>query len=319
MNRDRRRLYPAIEPFASGRLQVSGPHELYYEESGCPDGRPVVFLHGGPGGGADPKVRRFFDPDRYRIVVFDQRGCGRSTPHACLEANTTWDLCDDIERLRTHLGIDRWLVFGGSWGSTLALAYAQTATSSVTGLILRGIFLARQREFDWFYRHGASELFPDEWERFLAAIPPAGRDDPLRAYHRLLNSDDQETAIAAARSWSVWEASLSMLFKDESYVAHFEDPAAALALARLECHYFVNRAFMESEDQLLQGVARIRHLPGVIVQGRYDVVCPVRTAWDLHRAWPEAELRIVPDAGHSAFEPGIVDELVRATDRFVDA
>jgi proline iminopeptidase len=318
MNRDRRRLYPAIEPFASGRLKVSGPHELYYEQSGAPDGAPVVFLHGGPGGGADPKVRRFFDPAHYRIVVFDQRGCGRSTPHACLEENTTWDLCDDIERLRTHLGIERWLVFGGSWGSTLALAYGQRATPAVTGLILRGIFLARQREFDWFYRHGASELFPEEWESFLAAIPASGRDDPLRAYHRLLNSEDREIALAAARAWSVWEASLSTLLRDQSYVAHFEDPPAALALARLECHYFVNRAFMASEDQLLEGMAGIRHLPGIIVQGRYDVVCPVRTAWDLHQAWPEAELRIVPDAGHSAFEPGIVDELVRATDRFRD-
>jgi proline iminopeptidase len=316
MIQERRCLYPPIEPYATGRLRVSGPHELYFEESGRPDGQPVVFLHGGPGGGADPKVRRFFDPQHYRIVVFDQRGCGRSTPHACLDDNTTWDLCDDIERLRRHLGIDRWLVFGGSWGSTLGLAYAQTATAAVTGLILRGIFLARRRELDWFYRHGASELFPDEFERFLGVIPADERDDPLAAYRRLLNHDDPATALAAARAWSVWEAALSMLLRDESYVAHFEDPEAALALARLECHYFVNRAFMEQEDQLLRDVDRIRHLPGVIVQGRYDVICPVRTAWDLRAAWPEAELRIVPDAGHSAFEPGIVDELVRATDRF---
>jgi proline iminopeptidase len=316
MTSGRRGLYPAIEPFAKGRLRVTGPHEIYYEQCGRADGQPVVFLHGGPGGGADPKVRRFFDPAHYHIVVFDQRGCGRSKPHACLEANTTWDLCDDIERLRAHLGIERWLVFGGSWGSTLALAYAQGATQAVTGLILRGIFLARQREFDWFYRHGASELFPEEWERFLAVIPPARRDDPLSAYHELLNGEDRDAALAAARAWSCWEASLSMLLRDERYVAHFEDPHAALALARIETHYFVNGAFMAHDDQLLEGMARIRHLPGVIVQGRYDVICPVRSAWDLHRAWPEAELRIVPDAGHSAFEPGIVDELVRATDRF---
>ena len=316
MHQDRRELYPPLEPYATGRLKVSDVHELYYEESGNPDGRPVVFLHGGPGGGSDPKVRRFFDPGHYRIVVFDQRGCGRSTPHACLEDNTTWALCRDIERLREHLDIERWLVFGGSWGSTLALAYAQTSPDAVTGLILRGIFLGRQKELDWFYRRGTSELFPDDWARFVGALPPGERDDPLAAYHRLLHDDDPEVALAAARAWSVWEASVSMLLRDESYVAHFNDPDAALALARIECHYFVNRVFMDSDRQLLDGVASIRHIPGVIVQGRYDVICAMRTAWELHEAWPEARLVVVPDAGHSAFEPGTVDALVRATDGF---
>ncbi len=314
MQTQRRKLYPALAPYATGRLKVSGRHEIYYEQSGRTDGQPVVFLHGGPGGGADARVRRFFDPAHYRIVVFDQRGCGRSTPHACLEDNTTWDLCRDIEQLRTTLEIPRWLVFGGSWGSTLALAYAQTCPEAVTGLILRGIFLGRQKEFDWFYRHGTSEIFPDDWERFMAPLSPAERSDPLAAYQRILNGEDADAALAAARAWSIWEASVSMLFRDDSYVAHFNDPHAALALAKIECHYFVNRVFMDHDDQLLDGVPKIRHLPGFIVQGRYDVICAPRTAWELHQAWPEARLSFVPDAGHSAFEPGIVDALVTATD-----
>jgi proline iminopeptidase len=314
MQTERRKLYPALAPYATGRLKVSGRHEIYYEQSGRADGQPVVFLHGGPGGGADARVRRFFDPAHYRIVVFDQRGCGRSTPHACLEDNTTWDLCRDIEQLRTTLDIPSWLVFGGSWGSTLALAYAQTYPEAVTGLILRGIFLGRQKEFDWFYRHGTSEIFPDDWERFMTPLSPAERSDPLAAYHRILNGEDADAALAAARAWSIWEASVSMLFRDDSYVAHFNDPHAALALAKIECHYFVNRVFMDHDDQLLDGVAKIRHLPGFIVQGRYDVICAPRTAWELHQAWPEARLSFVPDAGHSAFEPGIVDALVTVTD-----
>ena len=314
MQTERRKLYPPLAPYATGRLKVSGRHEIYYEQSGRPDGQPVVFLHGGPGGGADARVRRFFDPAHYRIVVFDQRGCGRSTPHACLEDNTTWDLCRDIEQLRTTLEIPRWLVFGGSWGSTLALAYAQTYPEAVTALILRGIFLGRHKEFDWFYRHGTSEIFPDDWERFMAPLSPAERSDPLAAYHRILNGVDADAALAAARAWSIWEASVSMLLRDDSYVAHFNDPHAALALAKIECHYFVNRVFMDHDDQLLDGVSKIRHLPGFIVQGRYDVICAPRTAWELHQVWPESRLSFVPDAGHSAFEPGIIDALVTATD-----
>jgi len=316
MTNQRRSLYPEIEPFRTGRLAVSAHHELYFEECGRPDGQPVVFLHGGPGGGCDKNVRRFFDPDHYRIVIFDQRGCGRSTPHASLEENTTWDLCGDIERLRAHLEIGRWLVFGGSWGSTLALAYAQTYPAMVTGLILRGIFLARQKEFDWFYRHGASELFPAEWEGFMSGLPEADRDDPVAGYYRVLNGDDQALTLTAALAWSGWEAALSTLRRDEKRLAADRDAHAALALARIECHYFVNHGFLDSDDQLLRDVPKIRHLPCTIVQGRYDVICPVRSAWELHQAWPEAGFTVVPDAGHSAFEPGNVDALVRATDAF---
>ena len=312
----RRKLYPEIEPYRMGHLGVPGGHEIYWEECGSPHGRPAVFVHGGPGAGADAKARRFFDPKRYRIVLFDQRGCGRSRPHASLEQNTTWDLVADMERLREHLGIERWLVFGGSWGSTLSLAYAQSHPDRVTGLVLRGIFMLRRRELAWFYQQGASAIFPDKWEAYVAAIPPQERGDLIQAFHRRLTSGDPVAARAAARAWAVWEGSTSLLYPDEDNAARWGEERFALAVARIECHYFVHGGFMRSEDQLLAGVDRIRHIPGVIVQGRYDVVCPMMTAWELHRAWPEAEFHLVGDAGHSALEPGITHELVKATDRF---
>jgi proline iminopeptidase len=309
-------LYPPIEPFRDGRLKVSELHELYYEESGNPGGKPVVFLHGGPGGGTDPKQRRFFHPDKYRIVLFDQRGCGKSTPNACLEANTTWDLVADTEQLRQHLGIDRWQVFGGSWGSTLALAYAETHPEAVTELVLRGIFLLRKQEIDWFYQRGASVLYPDAWEGFLAPIPEAERGDLLTAYHRRLTSPDPAERLTAAKAWSRWEGATSKLLPDPDFTSQREQEAFALAFAGIECHYFANRGWFSPEDQLLRNAARIAHLPGVIVQGRYDVVCPMESAWALHQAWPGADFIITPDAGHSAFEPANSRALVAATDRF---
>lgn len=311
-------LYPPIRPYRTGRLRVSALHELYFEESGNPKGKPVVFLHGGPGGGTDARMRRFFNPRRYRIVLFDQRGCGRSTPHASLEDNTTWDLVADIERLREHLGVERWQVFGGSWGSTLALAYAQLHAKRVTELVLRGIFLLRRSELDWFYQssEGAASLFPDLWEQFIAPIPEDERYDMMRAYYRRLTSGDARERNAAARTWSIWEGALSFLQSNPSYVAKFKVSAYAAAFARIECHYFVNGGFLDTEDQLLVDVPLMRHIPGVIVQGRYDVVCPMRSAWHLHRAWPKARLVIVPDAGHSALEPGIAKALRQATDAF---
>jgi proline iminopeptidase len=311
-------LYPPLRVSRTGRMKVSGGHEIHYEESGNPKGKPVVFLHGGPGGGTNPQMRRFFDPQRYRIVMFDQRGCGRSTPHASLEQNTTWDLVADIEQLRKLLEIERWQVFGGSWGSTLALAYAQRHPQHVSELVLRGIFLLRRSELEWFYQdsEGAASLFPDLWEHYVAPIPEEERYDLMRAYYRRLTSTDAKERNAAARAWSVWEGATSHLRSDPSYVAKFKEADYAAAFARIECHYFVNGGFLDADDQLLRDVPRIRHIPAVIVQGRYDVVCPMRSAWHLHRAWPEAELVIVPDAGHSAFEPGIAKALRRATDKF---
>ena len=316
MSQERRSLYPEIEPFDSGFLKVSDLHTLYYEQSGNPNGKPVVFLHGGPGGGMNPKCRRFFDPARYRIVLFDQRGCGRSTPHAELTDNTTWHLVADIERLREQLGIDRWQVFGGSWGSTLALAYAESHPDRVSELVLRGIFMLRRWELEWFYQKGADALYPDAWETYLSAIPEAERGDLMSAYHRRLTGGDRAGQLAAARAWSVWEGATSFLWQDQGHIDASGEDEFALAFARIECHYFVHGGFFEHDDQLLRHVDRIRRIPAVIVQGRYDVVCPLRSAWDLHRAWPEADLRIVQDAGHSAFEPGILHELVEATDRF---
>jgi proline iminopeptidase len=312
----RRTLYPAIEPLRHGFLRVSEIHEIYYEECGNPAGKPAVFLHGGPGAGSDKRARQFFDPRHYRIVVFDQRGCGRSRPSASLIENTTWHLVADIERLRKHLGIERWLVFGGSWGSTLALAYAEAHPERVTELVLRGIFLLRYAEIRWFYQHGASDVFPDCWEAYRDAIPPDERDDFLNAYYKRLTGSDRRVALAAARAWSVWEGSTSFLHSNFDNIKKWAEDHFALAVARIECHYFVNRGFLRSEGQLLEDVARIRHIPATIVQGRYDVVCPARSAWDLHRVWPEADLRIVADAGHSAFEPGNMHELVLATDRY---
>ncbi|MEO1589946.1 MAG: prolyl aminopeptidase [Cyanobacteria bacterium J06632_22] len=311
-----RQLYPPLVPFRTGRLRVSDRHELYFEVSGNPDGKPVVFLHGGPGGGTVPMYRQFFDPTRWRIVLFDQRGCGQSTPHAELAENTTWDLVADIERLRSHLQIPQWAVFGGSWGSTLALAYAQTHPDSCTGLILRGIFMLRPQEIRWFYQEGASYIFPDAWEHYLAPIPTEERDDLVTAYYRRLTSPDPATRQQAAKAWSIWEASTSKLVTDPSLIDKFSGDAFADAFARIECHYFINGGFFDPPDQLLKNINQIRHLPAVIVQGRYDVVCPMASAWALHRAWPEAELIVVPEAGHSATEPGITSALVDATDRF---
>ena len=308
--------YPPLEPYESGRLKVSALHEIAYEQSGRPDGKPVVFLHGGPGGGKSPAMRRFFDPTRYRIVIFDQRGCGESTPHAEIAENTTWDLVADIEKLREHLKLERWQVFGGSWGSTLALAYAQKHPERVTELVLRGIFLLRRSEIGWFYQHGASEIFPDLWEPYWAHIPAAERDDMVAAYHRRLTSTDRGVRVAAAKRWAGWEGATSKLIQDPTMVAHYEEDEFALAFARIEAHYFQNRGFLEADDQLLRDVGRIRHIPAVIVQGRYDVVCPATSAWALHRAWPEAELQITADSGHAAFEPGNSRALVAATDRF---
>ncbi len=316
MDEPRRTLYPAIDPYDTGELVVSEIHTLYYEQSGNPDGKPVVFLHGGPGGGTSPSQRRFFDPAQYRIVLFDQRGCGRSKPHACLEENTTWDLVADIERLRKHLGIEKWQVFGGSWGSTLALAYAENHPDRVTELILRGIFLLRKRELEWFYQEGASAIFPDAWDKFLEPIPMAERSDLLRAYHRRLTSDDPNLRLQAARAWSIWEGSTSFLYPNADIIERVGADEFSLAFARIESHYFINGGFLRDENQLLEEIGKIRKIPGIIVQGRYDVVCPVDSAWELTRLWPEVNFRLVPDAGHSAFEPGIVHELVSATDRF---
>jgi len=313
-----RGLYPPIEPFRTGFLRVSDVHEIYFEESGNPDGKPAVFLHGGPGAGTDAKMRTFFDPRIYRIVLFDQRGCGQSRPHASLVDNTTWHLVQDIERLREHLGIKRWLVFGGSWGSTLALAYAQTHPDRVTELVLRGIFLLRKWEIDWFYQNpgGAGALYPDLWQQYAATIPEAERSDMVRAYYQRLTSEDPEIRDQAAKTWSIWEGATSFLRLNPDYVAKFQEDEYAAAFARIECHYFINRGFFKTDNQLIENAERIRRIPTVIVQGRYDVICPMKSAWDLHCAWPEADLRIVPDAGHSAFEPGNIHELVSATDRF---
>jgi len=311
-----RTLYDAIEPYDSGRLRVSNIHEIYYEQCGNPQGKPVVFLHGGPGGGIVSDYRRFHDPNAYRIVLFDQRGSGQSTPHASLDENTTWDLVADIEKLRQHLGIDKWQVFGGSWGSTLSLAYAETHPTRATELVLRGIFLCRPKEIKWFYQEGASWMFADVWEEFVKVIPEDERDDMVSAYYRRLTGDDVEKKVSAARAWSIWEGSTSRLFLDGQSIQRFADPIFALAFARIECHYFMNNCFFPSNNYLIENIGKVRRIPGVIVQGRYDVVCPMTSAWDLHRAWPEAELHITPDAGHSIMEAGNLNALVEATDKF---
>ena len=311
-----RSLYPEIQPYDTGTLPVDERHTLYYEQCGNPDGKPVVLLHGGPGGGCSDKMRRFHDPEKYRIVLFDQRGSGRSTPHADLVDNTTWHLVEDIETLRVKLGIDRWQVFGGSWGSTLALAYAETHPKRVTELVLRGIFMLRRWELEWFYQEGASRLFPEAWEHYIKAIPVTERHDLISAFHRRLTSDDDKTRLAAAKAWSVWEGATSFLHIDEDFANSHEDPQFALAFARIENHYFVNSGFFEVDDQLLRDAGNLADIPGVIVHGRYDVVCPVQNATDLHKAWPKSELVITPASGHSAFEAETVDALVRATDAF---
>ena len=311
-------LYPHLSPYRTGFLRVSKLHEVYFEESGNPQGVPAVFLHGGPGGGTEAKMRRFFDPRRYRIVLFDQRGSGKSRPHASLIDNTTWDLVADMERLREHLSIERWLVFGGSWGSTLGLAYAQTHPERVTHLVLRGIFLLRRWELEWFYQNpgGAAALYPDLWEHYIEPIPPEERGDMMAAYYRRLTSQDPSELSRAAKAWALWEAATSFLRRNSLYTAKLGQDTHSEAFSRIECHYFVNGGFLATPNQLIENVDRIRHIPAVIVQGRYDIVCPMKSAWELHRAWPEADLHVVPAAGHSAFEPGNTHELIRATDRF---
>ncbi len=308
--------YPEIKPFRTGRLRVSDIHEICYEESGNPAGKPAVFVHGGPGSGTDARQRSFFDPAHYRIILFDQRGAGKSLPFASLEQNTTWDLVEDMEKLRNHLGIEKWLVFGGSWGSTLGLAYAQTHPHHVSEIVLRGIFLLRKKEIDWFYQEGASWIFPDAWDAFVNHIPAEERGSMVAAYYKRLTSTDKKVQLDAARIWSGWEGRTSKLFQDPGFIKGYEGDEFATAFARIECHYFMHKGFLEADDQLLKGVDKIRHIPAVIVQGRYDVVCPVRSAWDLVKAWPEASFFLIPDAGHSAFEPGVARALVAATDRF---
>lgn len=311
-----RTLYPNIEPYHSGFLAVDERHTLYFEECGNPAGKPVVILHGGPGAGCNPKMRQFHDPSRYRIILFDQRGSGRSTPHTELIDNTTWDLVADIEKLRNYFGVDAWQVFGGSWGSTLALAYAQTHPERVTELVLRGIFMLRRWELEWFYQSGAHRLYPEPWQPYLEHIPEAERGDMMMAYHKRLTSDDDAVRLAAAQAWAVWEGATSYLLQDPNYLDSHEDPQFALSFACIENHYFINKGFFEVDDQLLRDVHKIRHIPCVIVHGRYDVVCPVQNAWDLHQAWPEAKLIITPSSGHSALETGNIDALVEATDLF---
>jgi len=308
-------LYPDLLPYAVHRLAVDDRHALYVEECGTAKGIPALFLHGGPGAGCERYHRRFFDPTRYRVVLFDQRGAGRSIPHADLTDNTTWHLVADIERIRERLGIERWLVFGGSWGSTLALAYAQTHPERVSALVLRGIFLCRDDEIRWFYQQGASRLFPDYWADFVAPVAPGDRHDLLGAYHRLLTGADDIARMAAAKAWSTWEGRTATLLPNPSVVGHFGDPHVALSLARIECHYFVHQAFLRP-GQLLEDAGRLAGIPAVIVHGRYDAICPLENAWALHRAMPGSELVIVPDAGHAASEPGIRSALVEATDRF---
>jgi proline iminopeptidase len=313
-----RELYPARQPYKQGKLKVSDLHTIHFEESGNPHGKPIVLLHGGPGGGCPPIYRQYFNPEKWRLIMFDQRGCGQSTPHAELQENTTWDLVSDIEKLRELLGVEKWVVFGGSWGSTLSLAYSQTHPERCTGLILRGIFMLRQKEIRWFYQEGASNIFPDTWEEYLKPIPPEERHDMLSAYYKRLTSPDLQIRLEAARAWSIWEASTSRLFLDNQLIQTFGGNEFAEAFARIECHYFMNKGFLETEDQLLLNVDRIRHIPGVIVQGRYDVVCPMISAWELKNVWWEAELIIISDAGHSMSEPGIRSALIEATDKFAN-
>ncbi len=309
-------LYPAIEPYKTGFLKVSDLHTLYFEEAGNPAGKPVVFLHGGPGGGLISNYRRYFDPKKWRIVLFDQRGCGQSTPFAELKENTTWDLVADIEKLRLHLGIKKWSVFGGSWGSTLALSYAITHSENCLELFLRGIFLLRKKEIDWFYQEGCSKIFPDLWESYVAPIPPDERHDFVSAYYKRLTSPDKKIRSEAASAWSIWEGSTSKLLYDAEVAKRFGEDEFADAFARIECHYFTNKGFFTEDNFLLNNIGKIRHLKTVIVQGRYDVVCPAESAWELYRAFPESELHLIGDAGHSLSEKGITDKLIEYTDKW---
>jgi proline iminopeptidase len=311
-----RDLYPKIKPYASHHIEVGSGHRLYVEESGEPEGIPVVFVHGGPGAGCSPYHRCFFNPEKYRIILFDQRGSGHSSPHASLVDNTTQHLVADMETVREQLGIKQWLLFGGSWGSTLSLVYAETHPQRVLGLILRGIFLCRAHEIKWFYQEGASHIFPDYWEAFLKPIPNDERSDMVAAYYRRLTSKNELERMSAAKAWAQWEGRTSTLHPSKTVVDHFTKPHNALSLARIECHYFQNNSFLQP-NQILNNIGELAEVPGVIVQGRYDVVCPMQSAWDLYKAWDQVEMQIIPDAGHSALEAGIIDALVRATDDFV--
>ena len=313
-----RTLYPEIEPFETGHLDVGDGHVVYWERVGTRGATPAVFLHGGPGGTISPKHRRLFDPAKYDVILFDQRGCGKSTPHAVTEANTTWHLVADIERLRHMIGVERWVVFGGSWGSTLALAYAETHPQHVSALILRGIYTLTKAELDWYYQFGVSEMFPDKWERFVAPIPEEERHEMMLAYHRRLNSQDPATRRAAARAWSLWEGETITLLPDPETSTPFEGDDYADAFARIENHYFVHAGWLE-EGQLIRDAGRLADIPGVIIHGRYDMPCPARYAWALHKAWPRAEFHLIEGAGHAYSEPGILDRLIRATDQFADA
>lgn len=310
-------LYPELKPYIRHQLAVSDVHELYIEASGNPNGIPVLFVHGGPGGGCDVYSRRYFDPELYHIILFDQRGSGRSLPHACLENNTTQDLVSDMEKIREYFNIDRWLLFGGSWGSTLSLVYAQTHPERVLAMILRGIFLCRLEDINWFYRSGASQVFPDYWRDFVNIIPENERDDLIKAYHKRLNGADDLARMGAAKAWSTWEGRCATLRPNQNTIEHFNKPHRAMALARLETHYFVNNAFLEP-NQIINNADQLKDIPGVIVHGRYDMVCPAKNAYDLHKAWPDSELHMVREAGHVATEPGIVDALIRATDDMAD-
>ncbi|MGH1536655.1 MAG: prolyl aminopeptidase [Gammaproteobacteria bacterium] len=308
-------LYPEINPYHEFQLEVSALHTLWIEECGNPHGIPVVFLHGGPGAACEPFQRRFFDAKKYRIILFDQRGCGRSTPHAELSENTTDNLIADIEAIRKYLKIEKWLVFGGSWGSTLALAYAETYTECVTGLILRGVFLCRQRDIQWFYQDGASYIYPDLWQNYISIIAEEEQSDLVSAYYKCLTSDDEKIQLDAARAWSIWEGGTSNLISKPSVLEHFADDHIALSLARIECHYFINNSFMQ-DNQLLDGAHKLKDIPGVIVHGRYDVVCPLEQAFALHQVWPKAELMVTPNSGHSATEDENIDALIGATQKF---
>jgi proline iminopeptidase len=319
-NETLKHFYPEIEPYKTEFLQVSQIHNIYIEQSGNPNGRPVIFLHGGPGGGTNPDHRRFFDPNHYKIILFDQRGSGQSTPAAELKENTTWDLVADIEKIRTHLNISDWIVFGGSWGSTLALAYAETHPEKVKGLILRGIFLCRPSEIKWFYQFGASEIFPDIWESYKNHIPTDEQHDFVSAYYKKLTDENLNTRLTAAKTWSQWEASTSKLFIDSNFIEEFEDPTLALQFARIECHYFMNNAFFKTNNWLIENLNALKNIPIAIIQGRYDVVCPMRSAWDLHQGLSNLKImhtfKVISDAGHSAGEPGIKSSLVDMADVF---
>lgn len=313
---ERLQLFPKIEALETGFLDLDQGHRMYYEISGQAQGQPVLYLHGGPGGGISPKARRYFDPDHYQIIAYDQRGAGKSTPHAELRANTTWDLVADIERLRRHLNIERWLVFGGSWGSTLALVYAITHPERVSGLILRGIFLARPWEVQWLFQEGASYIFPDAYDDYIAPIPASERHNLVDAFYRRLTGADPEERLRAARAWSRWEAAISKLVPDEKMMSDFEEDEFALAFARIEAHYFQHNSFLETDNWILENSAALRHIPGQIVHGRYDIVCPARNAWELHQAWPQAGFHFTPDAGHAGSEPGTLHQLIQATEAF---